>query len=318
MRKYKLLWELLAIIALCFILVFTIYLFPESWIRKVIGLPFILFFSGYVLISFLFPRREDLDSIERVALSFGLSIAISPLIGLGLNYTPFGIRLTPILFFLSLFIICFALLAIYRRMKVEDPFTPPQEINVELGESRLDRILTIILIAAIIISIALLIYIIVTPQHGEEFTEFYLLGPQGKAADYPQELEQGEKASVIVGIANHEYRTIDYTIEVWLTNTTMEYNQTSEKNETRINYIQYMNSFNVTLNHTETSVEGNWTPQYQTYYNFSVNRSGDFKLWFLLFKDSYQRAENNSEAKERLHRAIEGDILSLNLNLDVK
>ena len=30
--------------------------------------------------------------IERVALSFGLSIAISPLLGLGLNYTPFGLR----------------------------------------------------------------------------------------------------------------------------------------------------------------------------------------------------------------------------------
>jgi uncharacterized membrane protein len=56
-----------------------------------------LFLPGYALIATLFPRKGDLDGIERIALSFGLSIAITPLLGLGLNYTPFGIRLTPIL-----------------------------------------------------------------------------------------------------------------------------------------------------------------------------------------------------------------------------
>lgn len=183
-----------------------------------------------------------------------------------------------------------------------------------------DRMLTYILLAAIVVCVALLIYIIVTPQHGEEFTEFYLLGPQGKAADYPQELKQGEKASVIVGIANHEYRPINYTVETWLVNSTLVYNETSGKNETktRIDYIKFMDSFNVTLNHTETSAEGNWTPQYQTFYNFSVNRTGNYKLWFLLFKDDYQRVKNNTEPKERLHKAIDGDIVSLNLNLKVR
>ncbi len=41
--------------------------------------------------------REGIDGIERVALSFGLSIAIVPLIGLALNFTPWGIRLVPIM-----------------------------------------------------------------------------------------------------------------------------------------------------------------------------------------------------------------------------
>jgi len=38
------------------------------------------------------PRHtvEGIDGIERVALSFGLSIAIVPLIGLVLNFTPWG------------------------------------------------------------------------------------------------------------------------------------------------------------------------------------------------------------------------------------
>jgi len=69
----------------------------------------VLFLPGYALIATLYPRKDDLDAIERVALSFGLSIAISPLLGLALNYTPFGIRLTPILIVLSVFTIALAI-----------------------------------------------------------------------------------------------------------------------------------------------------------------------------------------------------------------
>ena len=59
--------------------------------------------------------KDDLDGIERIALSFGLSIAITPLLGLALNYTPFGIRLLPILIVLSVFTIALAIGAYVRR-----------------------------------------------------------------------------------------------------------------------------------------------------------------------------------------------------------
>ena len=52
---------------------------------------------------------------ERIALSFGLSIAVVPLIGLLLNYTPHGIRLAPALLGLSVFTILLALVAYVRR-----------------------------------------------------------------------------------------------------------------------------------------------------------------------------------------------------------
>jgi uncharacterized membrane protein len=56
-----------------------------------------------MLIEALYPRREDLESLERLALSIGLSLAIVPLIGLFLNYTPWGIRLAPITISLATF-----------------------------------------------------------------------------------------------------------------------------------------------------------------------------------------------------------------------
>ena len=53
----------------------------SSVARIVLGLPFVLFFPGYVLNLALFPRKEGMGGIERVVLSFGLSIAVVPLIG---------------------------------------------------------------------------------------------------------------------------------------------------------------------------------------------------------------------------------------------
>ena len=89
--------ELIPLNILGFLLIFIIALFPSSVLRIILGLPFILFLPGYTLTAALFPRRTDLGSIERVALSFGLSIAVVPLIGLILNYTPWGIRLPSLL-----------------------------------------------------------------------------------------------------------------------------------------------------------------------------------------------------------------------------
>jgi len=80
-----------------------------SPIRIILGLPLVLFLPGYSLIAALFPGKDDLDAIERIALSFGLSIAITPLLGLALNYTPFGIRLSPVLIVLSVFTVSLAM-----------------------------------------------------------------------------------------------------------------------------------------------------------------------------------------------------------------
>jgi len=102
----------------------------ETPVRVVLGLLLVLFLPGYSLIAALFPRRDDLDGIERIALSFGLSIAVVPLIGLGLNYTPFGIRLVPILAVLSVFTVSLAVIAGVRRCWLPEA----DRFVVEIGE----------------------------------------------------------------------------------------------------------------------------------------------------------------------------------------
>ena len=172
-----------------------------------------------MLISALFPRGDDLDGIERFALSFGLSIAVVPLIGLALNFTPWGIRLYPILVSLTGFVFLLSFIAYFRRKKVhvDDRFIISFEVGFSSeGYSRLDKILTVILVLSILTAVSALVYVVVTPKKGETFTEFYVLGPGGKAEGYPSNMSLGESSNLIVGVVNHEYETVRYDLRVSL------------------------------------------------------------------------------------------------------
>ena len=85
--------DLIVINLLVLVLVIIILLSPSNVLRIILGIPFVLFFPGYILMAALFPRKESMDNVQRVALSFGMSIAVVPLIGLVLNFTPWGITL---------------------------------------------------------------------------------------------------------------------------------------------------------------------------------------------------------------------------------
>ncbi len=216
--EFKFKNELLLIDFLTILLILVISFFPVKALRLVLGLPFILFFPGYTLIAALFPRKTDLDSIERVALSFGLSIAIVPLIGLILNYTPWGIRLYPILLSLSGFILITSAFAWQRRRRLLPAERPELELHLSSGwwggRSALDKALSLVLILAILGALGTLGWVIAKPKVGERFTEFYILGPGGKAEDYPRKLKLGQEGKVILGIINREHQQMGYRVEL--------------------------------------------------------------------------------------------------------
>ena len=66
------------------------------YLRYLFGGLLVLFLPGFSLVELLYSKRKELDDLTRVALSIGLSLAIVPLTGLVLNYTPWGIRLLPV------------------------------------------------------------------------------------------------------------------------------------------------------------------------------------------------------------------------------
>ncbi len=110
-------WGVTALVAVTVFVVFAVNASALLYVRYVLGGVFILFLPGFLLISALYARSDEMDSLEKVALSIGLSLAIVPLIGLVLNYTPWGIRLEPIMVSLSLFSEVMAVACVVRRFR---------------------------------------------------------------------------------------------------------------------------------------------------------------------------------------------------------
>lgn len=70
-------------------------------LRYVFGSLLVLFLPGYSLVGFIYSKKEDLDYLTRISVSFVMSLAIATLVGLVLNFTPFGITLFPVALSLS-------------------------------------------------------------------------------------------------------------------------------------------------------------------------------------------------------------------------
>ena len=255
----------------------------ESLLRILFGVAMVLVIPGYALVAALFPARDDLDGIERIALSFGLSIAVVPLTGLALNYTPWGIRLDPILASLTLFTLAMTAVAWYRRLllPVGKRFSVPAREMVASARaelfgppaSRLDRALSVLLLVSIVTAVATAAYVIAVPREGEHFTEFYILGPKGKAADYPTDLPAGSPRSLIVGVGNHEYREVTYTVEVLLLNRTFD----ARTNTSTIHAVEPLDRFTLTVPQNETR---------EAVRTFSVPSPEYNRIEFLLFNET--------------------------------
>jgi uncharacterized membrane protein len=87
---------------------------------------------------------------------------------------------------------------------------------------KIDKILSYILIIVILIAVSSVIYIIVNPSPGEKFTQFYILGSDGKAGNYPTNLSVGENGNLTINVINNEGSTANYQLVVNLGNETLE------------------------------------------------------------------------------------------------
>jgi uncharacterized membrane protein len=311
--KIKLLNWLLIIDILTLFLILGIAFIPSSVIRIVIGLPFLLFFPGYVLVAALFPpqnskvistqnesssntefttkqgNKKDIDSIERIALSFGMSIAVVALIGLGLNYTPWGIRLAPVLIAISAFIIIMSTVAFFREYRSRDQIRLTMDLYFKMpgwDGSPLNKALTVVLAVSIIGAIGVLGYTVAAPKIGEKFSEFYILGNNGKAEAYPAVfslngnsvvgVQYGDNATtyavemgqVTVGIINQEQQNSIYSVAVTIDGQPAD--------------INFNGNTIPRIEQVELAQGGKWEQKI----GFAPSHVGDNqKVEFLLFKD---------------------------------
>jgi uncharacterized membrane protein len=252
-------------------------------VRNFIALPMILFIPGYSLVSSLFPDNESVSMAERLALSIGLSVVMVPMIGLGLNYTPWGVRLDPIVISLMLLTAVMVAISQYRRailpqaqrhrIIVDGVITGIKEGFLSKDGSRIDRVLSFFLIIAILSTICTTIFVIAIPKEGEKFSEFFILGEGKKAAAYPATLLSGTQYPMYIGVGNHEYKKIIYTIETHLVNISFD----EKSNTSIINDMNRIDVMPVILAHNETII----LP-----YNLTPRQTGYNQIEFLLFNET--------------------------------
>jgi hypothetical protein len=100
--------------------------YPWAYLRSALSAVFALFLPGFSLTKTLFPNAmtfkiisADTDKIERFVVSLGLSLALLPVVALLLNFTPWGIRLTPLASCLLVFTVCFLVAGLVREYQTK-------------------------------------------------------------------------------------------------------------------------------------------------------------------------------------------------------
>ncbi|MDP2730353.1 MAG: DUF1616 domain-containing protein [Dehalococcoidales bacterium] len=220
--KIRILNWLLIVDIYTILLVLGIQQIPSTIIRFILGIPLLLLFPGYSLLKALFAGQSEMGSIEKIAISSIMSVAIVALIGLALNNTIWGISLEPALYIIAAFTIMASIIALIRQALSSGGIEWLVEFDVRWS--------AIFVMLAVVLAIIALGYAATKFRPGEAFAEFYVLGPAGKAQGYPSEffMEDGqivrilysdgrETASqwgeVILGIVNHG-QTTPYSIKV--------------------------------------------------------------------------------------------------------
>jgi uncharacterized membrane protein len=273
-------YDLVVVLTIGLILLLSVSIGPPGVARQVVAVASVLFVPGYTIVAALFPRDGDLDWIERIALSFGLSIAAVALLGVVLNYTPFGVRVETIVGALLGFTLAISVIAYVRRVRV----SPEERLGFELdvavprmGElNGFDKAVTGTLAAVILVGVVALAFVLSVPQAKLGFTEFFLLNANGQPANYPSRLKVSENATVTLVVVNHENVGVNYTARVDLVGLAIVYNTTSGRNETIEANRTTWSWFNASLADGD-----NWTRRY----SFSIRSAGLWKVQFLLFRD---------------------------------
>lgn len=211
-------------------------------LRVPLGVLFVFFVPGYVLVATLFPEagrssrgadpsehdspslvpRAGIDGLERIVLSFGASVTVVPGVALLLNYTPWGISPVSVLVASTIVTLVLTGTAVLRRQRLSETErfrVPVRRTVAELWDDAGDRaemLLTALLVASVVLAAGSVAYAITTPADGEQFSEIYLLGEDEDgelvADEYPTDFDAGESRELVVGIENNEHRPAEYTV----------------------------------------------------------------------------------------------------------
>jgi uncharacterized membrane protein len=192
------------------------YFFP---LQIPLSLIFVLFIPGYLLQAILFPYRGDLDGMERVGLSLGLSVAVNAILALIIDRSPWEIGILSITFGQFWVISFLSALVLIRRIFTSKnlPYCPTLVSDLRswwLFMRMVDwRKIAISILGILFIGLIVGLNLFQTSS-SRFMTEFYILGAEGLAENYPRDVEVGEPVTLTAGINNLERDPATYSITI--------------------------------------------------------------------------------------------------------
>ena len=218
-------------------------------VRAVLGGVLLLFLPGYALTTLVFPaservapdersrspmagtdgrRRAGLPLLERLAVGFGLSVALVPVFAWGLSSVnaAMAFETTSLLGVSTATAVVGTLLGAVRRARMPAtqryvvPFGRVGRLRTLWDVPSADRALNVVLAGSIVVAAVVVTAGIVAPDDGETFTQVSILTENDDgslvAGDYPERIAPGDAAELVLEVENYEQRRVTYTVVVQL------------------------------------------------------------------------------------------------------
>jgi len=215
---------------------YAITTFPEeSTLRFLSTLAFVVFLPGYALTSFLFPARPrprtagggsglaragGIDTIERLGLALGFSLALVPMVVLALPFTEWGLSMGPVTGALVALTLILAQLGAIRRLRlpVDDRFTVSltsahRRLSASMGTGH-TRASAIVLILTMIAALTVLLYAFAAPMAAGGYTQLAIYTDEDGelVADMPDTAAPDQEIPITFQIHNNEGQPMNYTV----------------------------------------------------------------------------------------------------------
>jgi uncharacterized membrane protein len=198
-----------------FLFVFA-YVYPVPAIRSILGIPFLMFVPGFVLLAVLMPRRTDIQTMERVIISFVVSIIIDTVIGLLLNYTVSGITESSVAVSLAIFVLFVSGAAMIRQLLLPAGERGVLEFTLRLmkpSAGTFNFALTILMSLVLVGGVASGIIYSVSPKKSAAFTQFYIVQQEGGALYTVNSPSENDDVTITLGLDNNEGGLTTYKVQ---------------------------------------------------------------------------------------------------------
>jgi uncharacterized membrane protein len=235
LKSHKLWDKNLVIYTLLSLLMIITVLIPplnKTPVWMVPGSLFVCLIPGYLLLAVMFPKNDDLELIERLALSFGSSLILTSIIGLIFSYTRWGIHLELILIVLAVFSLLLCFITVLKMRKLP--------VNRRISIPKLEKLLGIFLIICILLTIGTAAYTLInseafnTNDGTTNATSFYIKDLDSNVSGYTLNLVSGEQTSLTMVLVNQEGSAVNYSIIVRTNNTILKQDNISLENNQKM------------------------------------------------------------------------------------